>query len=329
MPYLVTPQSFASVSEEWQQLLPQCASDSLFLTPLWQDVWWREMGSGELQLLRVAQDDRLLGVAPLACDGPEWRFLGDTSVFDYQDFIVSKGAETSFFQALLDYLEEETWETLDLVSLRDGSPTLEVLPGLARERGHEVVIEVEGVAPGVCLPVAWDDYLARLSRKDRHELRRKLRRLQRAGEYHTVAVRDAQELPAAMDEFLSLMRTSRVDKEQFLTPEREHFFRSIGQELSHAGQIQLYFLQVNGSRAAGALCFDYRGRRLLYNSGYDLDFSPLSVSLLLKAFCLQEAIEQGMDYFDFLRGAEPYKYDLGAKDVSLYHMTIRRHPSLD
>ena len=63
---------------------------------------------------------------------------------------------------------------------------------------------------------------------------------------------------------------------------------------------------------------------LLYNSGYDPDYSKLSVGLLLKALCLKEAIEDGKEYLDFLRGKEPYKYDLGAKDVQLYQVILRR-----
>mgnify|MGYP001465757665 CR=1 FL=1 len=86
--------------------------------------------------------------------------------------------------------------------------------------------------------------------------------------------------------------------------------------------------ELEGSRAlqyiAAAMCFDYGNVRLLYNSGYDPDYSSLSIGLLLKALCLKEAIEEGMAYFDFLRGMEPYKYHFGASDVRLYHLTVRR-----
>ena len=44
--------------------------------------------------------------------------------------------------------------------------------------------------------------------------------------------------------------------------------------------------------------------RLLYNSGYDPEFSYYSVGLLLDALCLREAIEQKLRYFDFCSLAE-------------------------
>ena len=75
---------------------------------------------------------------------------------------------------------------------------------------------------------------------------------------------------------------------------------------------------------ASCICFDYADTYLLYNSGYDPEYSSLSVGLLNKAFCIKEAIEVGRDTFDFLRGTERYKYDLGGKNSSVYQMVIRR-----
>ncbi|MSQ40980.1 MAG: hypothetical protein EXR55_04860, partial [Dehalococcoidia bacterium] len=210
MAYQITRESFTTLGEEWQQVLPQCATDSIFLTPLWQETWWRKMGSGELRLLRIGRDNHLLGIAPLASEGRRWRFLGDPSLFDYQDFIVPRGSEAPFFQALGEHLEGEEWDVLDLPSLLEGSPTLRLLPHLAQERGWGLVVEDEGVSPGIFLTGSWDEYLAGLTKKDRHELRRKLRRLEGATQYTTKVVEADQELPPAMDEFLTLMRTSRV-----------------------------------------------------------------------------------------------------------------------
>jgi CelD/BcsL family acetyltransferase involved in cellulose biosynthesis len=63
----------------------------------------------------------------------------------------------------------------------------------------------------------------------------------------------------------------------------------------------------------------------MYNSGYDPQYASLSVGLLSKALCLRDAIESGRRCFDLLRGNEPYKYDLGAKDQTIYRCVIRRN----
>jgi CelD/BcsL family acetyltransferase involved in cellulose biosynthesis len=75
---------------------------------------------------------------------------------------------------------------------------------------------------------------------------------------------------------------------------------------------------------ATSLCFDYASSRLLYNSGYNPDFGYYSVGLLLNALCLRSAIDEGIGYFDFLRGSEPYKHHLGGRPRNLYQMVVRR-----
>jgi CelD/BcsL family acetyltransferase involved in cellulose biosynthesis len=181
----------------------------------------------------------------------------------------------------------------------------------------------EDVVPGLSLPATWDDYLALLSKRDRHELRRKLRRLAQAGEYRLVRS-TPETLKVDVDQFLEMMQESRDEKRHFLVPDREAFFRSVVARMDQEGSLRLFFLELAGQRVAAVVCFDYGGRRLLYNSGYRLSYNHYSVGLMLKALCLQQAIEEGLTYFDFLRGPEPYKYDLGAQDVALFRILVRR-----
>ena len=46
--------------------------------------------------------------------------------------------------------------------------------------------------------------------------------------------------------------------------------------------------------------------------------------MVSKALCLKWAIEHGKTGLDFLRGDEPYKYDLGATDQNIYRILVRR-----
>ena len=127
-----------------------------------------------------------------------------------------------------------------------------------------------------------------------------------------------------MGDFITLMRQSREDKDVYMTPERERFFYRIAERTAQLGALRLFFLELDGKPVATTLCFDYGTSRLLYNSGYDPAYSYYSVGLLLNALALRHAIEQGKRYFDFMRGPEPYKYDLGGHDRILYRMVVKR-----
>lgn len=322
MPYSVQLEDFEEIESEWERILPDTFANTIFVTPWWQKVWWKHFGqSANLQILSVRHDYDIIGIAPLMLNDGVLSFLGDTDLFDYHDFLVINGRESEFYNALCEYIVEMDWQSMELKSLREGSPTLEHIKTLAEAKGYKVEIEHEDVSPFVTLPPTWDDHVATLRKKDRHELRRKLRRLDRDSE----AKQYACDVPADhMDEFFTLMRASRDDKDDFLTPEREEFFKKLAVELSSRDQFKLYFLEVDDVRVASCICFDYAGKYLLYNSGYNPEYSPLSVGLLNKALCLKDAIEEGRETFDFLRGDERYKYDLGGHDQSVYQMVVHR-----
>ena len=82
-------------------------------------------------------------------------------------------------------------------------------------------------------------------------------------------------------------------------------------------------LEMNGRSVASPSALKTKTRVLLYNSGYDPDLSFLSMGLISKALVLRNAIEEGRRHLDFLRGNEPYKYDLGGRDVDVHRCLIR------
>ncbi len=316
--------SFAAVERVWAAMARDQAEVSVFLTPQWHASWWERFGGGlDLRLLVVGGEASPLGIAPMCYADGTLSFLGGTDLVDYHDFVFGASDPARFFAEAARCIDAEEWRTLDLTSIRETSPTLEHLPGLLRERGYRVSIEREDTAPGLALPASWDDYLARLTKKDRHELRRKLRRLERADGYRLV-LSEPGSLAADVGALIDLMRESHEEKRGFMAPEREAFFRGMALEMSEAGMLRLFSLEVNGQTASAAVCFDFMGRRLLYNSGYSVAMREYSAGLLLKALTIRHAIDEGLVYYDFLRGDEPYKYDLGAADVLLYRVRAER-----
>ncbi len=317
--------SFQEIQPEWERLLLVAPTNSLFLTPQWQEVWWENFGDGsDMAGFYLRDGDDVTAIASLRRSGDALSFVGSEDTFDYNDFMVRPGCEPAFFDALLWRLEDQHCRVLHLASLLENSPTLEFLPDAARQRGYQVKVDIEDVTAGIELPQTWEQYLATLSKKDRHELRRKFRRLDTSLNWSWRTFTAQDEILDNLPEFISLMRLSRAEKDRFLTPQRLDFFRRIAQRMSHAGAVKLFFLDVDGHRVAASLCFDYAQSRLLYNSGHNPEFAYYSVGLLLNALCLKQAIEEGVGYFDFLRGRESYKLRLGGRRRNLYRMVVKR-----
>lgn len=326
MAYSFYLESFESIEAEWENLLPDGVTNNIFLTPFWQKTWWERMrlDEQELRLVKLTDNDTTVGIAPLLKNQGLITFLGGTDLWDIHDFVVLKGREEGFFHAFMGYLEDEDWTEIRLESLLDGSPTLSHLTSRALDRGYKVEQREEDSLMGVILPSTWDEYLMGLRKKDRHELRRKLRRLDTEADYRIQQLSDVDSVSEAMDDFLHLMGQSREEKSEFLTGEREDFFRDMALEMARRGHLQLFFLEVSGVRTAATVCFDYNNVRSLYNSGHNTKYAALGTGFLLKALCLKKAICEGKDYFDLLRGTEPYKQHLGAKGQELYCLSIHR-----
>ncbi len=326
MAYSVVRGTFEGLQHTWKESLSRSATNSIFLTPRWQQIWWDHFGSkSEVLLLEVRHDGQPVGVAPLLLQGDKMTFIGNTEVCDFLDFVLPPEHAPGALDAVLQHIENLPWRTLCFTSVPAASPTLSYMRGLGALPGYEALIEEEDVAPFTELPKDWESYLGLLSKKDRHELRRKFRRLEKVGNVRFVTSAESNDLERDMSTFLTLHRESREDKAAFMTAEKEAFFRDIVGAFAPKGVAKFSFLEVDGVRTAAILYFDYNNERLLYNSGFDQEYGHLSVGLLLKARALGEAIEAGYRRFDFLRGNEPYKYDLGAVDAQLYRCVITRN----
>jgi len=295
----------------------------VFMLPRWIQTWRQVFKpDDELHLCLMKKSEELIGVAPLSINGTTASFIGDPEICDYLDFDVAPGYEKEFYNALLDDLTKRHVTELDLRCLRPESTVLSHLVETAKKRGGECSIEQDGVSLEMDLPDDWNDYLNMLDGKQRHEIRRKLRRLHKEAEVKFLALEEAGEIAEQLDAFLKMFRESRQDKAAFMNPQMESFFRSMIQALSEEGVLRLFILRLNDTSAAAALCFDYRDTVYLYNSGYDPRYSSLSAGLLCKILSIRHSIEIGRKRYDFLKSAEDYKYRLGGKEVHLSRCRI-------
>ena len=319
----VTPESFDSLASYWLNPRYPLRWDCIFVLPPWLEVWWRESDSrAESYLCAVRQQETIIGIAPLLLEEEEAFFMGSTDVCDYLDFIVSPGSEHVFFDILLHDLRQKGVRRLDLKLVRLDSTVLTHLVDIARDRGYEVSCRVEDVSLELDLPTTWEEYLEMLTAKQRHEIKRKLRRLEETGEVNYRIIEDSEAVPDAIDIFLRLFRESREDKKVFMTVQRESFFRSMAKAMAKARLLKSGILELDALPVAAIMYFDYNNAMYLYNSGYDPQYSSLSIGLISKVLCIKDSIERGRRKFDFLKGGEQYKYHLGGREVPLFNCQI-------
>jgi CelD/BcsL family acetyltransferase involved in cellulose biosynthesis len=329
---------FDALAVEWDRLLSRSASVVPFLRHDYQRLWWSTLGGGEWSRgdlwIGVGRDSsgQALGIAPLfwgssPAQPPALRLLGSIEISDYLDLIVPAEHADALARAVLDALASdgpERWTSLDLYNIPDKSPSLQALETAAAEHGWRSVQERLQPCPVIRLDADWETYLARLDKKQRHELRRKLRRAETNAEpVEMRLVEPGQDIGAAIETYLRLMATD-PDKASFLTPTMRAHFAALIRTGIDDHWVQLAFLDVGGVPAAAYLNFDYAGNIWVYNSGLNPDFLPLSPGWVLLGRLIEWSIRNGRQEFDFLRGEEDYKFRLGGAERSICRLTLSR-----
>ncbi|HEX2178658.1 MAG TPA: GNAT family N-acetyltransferase [Actinomycetota bacterium] len=317
---------------EWRQLLVADPNRHIFATPEWNRLWWERFGQGrQTGLALTFSDPEPVGLAALTVDetaaGRRMRFLGGDDLTDYQGPLIS-GPEhrPAVAEAFLKFLLEDysEWDYLEAKGLPVPFHFSEWLVEVADRTGLEFDLELHELTAVLMLPGTWQEYLASLGSKKRHELERKTRRFDREASSAVLRTADDASLENDVETFIGLHKTSAGEKGEFMLPAREKFFRNVASTLQPLGLLSLDQLELEGRTIASTISFRYDGVLNLYNSAYDLSLRPISPGLILVSRLIERSIEEGLRRFDFLRGRERYKYDLGAEALPLHSITIRR-----
>jgi CelD/BcsL family acetyltransferase involved in cellulose biosynthesis len=318
------PRDFAA--RDWTELVRADPAATFFHLPKYLKLYWEEFGhEGDLLLAFGIEDDVTLGAAAFERVGATLRFLGGTEVTDYMGPVARPGNEDGFAKELFDALDTvDGWSDADLLGLPQDSPWLERLRTAAEGAGLSVEIDDDSVAPLLSLPPTIEDYLAELSGKLRHEIKRKARKLrEETGGYELVRA-TADTLTEDLDCFVKLHRSSEGPKGKFMEPGMEMFFRRLGQEFLPDDVFRLTFIEIDGDKVAGAIGFSFGGTLFLYNSAYDRRWARLAPGMVLVGDLISEAIGEGCRAFDMLKGDLQYKYRFGATPRPVKRLVIRR-----
>jgi len=261
----------------------------------------------------------------------------------------------AFLGGLLDFLTNAPpadWRALDWQNFLETSPTLSLLEAEAKQRGWTFTRQPTYHAPSIPLKGDFETYLCGIDKKQRHEIRRKMRRAMESGlnvHWYIVGTENASAgldgisvrsegarvgvdgvhlldislLDNEVEAFLALMAED-PEKAAFLTaPMREQMHLWCRQAFEN-GWLQLSFLEVDGQRAAGYLNFDYLNRIWVYNSGVGRRYMELSPGWVLLGHLLEWANDHQRSEFDFMRGEEDYKYRFGGVDKLVLRAKVVR-----
>lgn len=319
------PSCFSRLSDEWLALLPNATTNTLFQTPQFLATWWKTLGFGTLNIVTFrTEKNQLVGLAPFfvqpTSEGKKQLcMVGCVNVSDYLDVVVHSEFQTEVFETLGNVINTQIeWDEIFWCSIPEHSPTRLFLKNLFSQTQETI----QDVSPYIELPQTWDDYLSSLERKQRHEVKRKLRRLEELP-YQVQLITNESDAQQAVEEFIALHKASSAEKRDFWNEAHLVFFRELVPAAAKLRWLRLFFLEIKEKKVAAMLIFDYNNIYNLYNSGFIPDvYREIGTGTVLTALTIKHAIEAKKILYDFLRGDEPYKFRLGGKPQNVYDLNV-------
>jgi tetratricopeptide (TPR) repeat protein len=183
------------------------------------------------------------------------------------------------------------------------------------------------IIPYVSLPNEWEDYLQNiLSTNTRQKIRRLLRKIESSQELYVTQV-DADNLEHHIEILCKFWRTNWEGRKD---PEHcQRFLEYVNLVLHHCFEHQCLYLAVlwQGDRPLGAIAnlMDFSHKTVLFFiGGRDDTIKDLPPGIILQAYAIQYAIQNGFKTYDFLMGNEAYKYSFGAQERQIKAVMVRR-----
>lgn len=290
----------SNLKEIWERIFNLTKNPSPFISYGWFYSLGKYLLKNDVKSMVFYKDSEPVGILPAEIKDNTLFLIGDERVTDLNGIILNSRYSKEIIGSISDFILEKDLR-VELYPLVPKSELMEFLPGMLNVKK----VEKSESFSALKLPSSWEEYLGALSSKNRHEIRRKLKKVKGA----TIKKLKAEDINKLFD----LMESSSTEKKSFLSKEMENFFYEIALYLEGIGALRLKACFYKNEILAILFCFQMKDTVYAFNTGYDPDFYELSPGVVSFALDIEEAIDEGFTCYNFLRGEERFKSDLGAR----------------
>jgi CelD/BcsL family acetyltransferase involved in cellulose biosynthesis len=335
-----------ALAPRWDELARQDERDGFFRTSGWYLSWLDHVRTDVQPFVVVVRgaDGEIAGLAPLCrlANPDRWLPMSGVSIGgrevvsgDYLDYLSAPGSRDEVVRSILDFLWKDSpqWDLLITGEVFKNGDLHRAVQSFAERKDLPFRVQEERACPYIELPPTFEQYLADgFSRKRRHEIKRQTRvMLEEFGAQIEVYDRPA-EISANLDLLVQLHSGRWQSANQTGNMGRPGFVRFLYRvcEAPPAGATPRLYVMRHQQQAVVALLVFYFGQSALaYSIGRDPEccISHLSPGFAVFVRSIQDAIGQGLRYYDFLRGDERYKSHLTKASRQTVTLVIGRSPS--
>jgi CelD/BcsL family acetyltransferase involved in cellulose biosynthesis len=323
---ITSTEAFAALRERWNDLLMRSSTNSIFLTWEWLFSWWQQFGNdSELSIILIEKSDRLIGIAPLYYEKKRMRgvlplvslqWLGSGAVgSDYLDIIVEPDYQNEVYQAIYRYLidNEHHWDLLRLCDMPQESRAFEhFCQQFQNQPEFNYQHDREYICPYIDLKgQSWQSFEMSLSSNMRYNLKRREKQVFDHLRAELARCDQSQNVSTLLDQIFDLHNRRwqlRGGSDGFAGRSIRAFHQRAAARLFEKGWLKLFLLEIDHKAVAGIYGLEYQNTFSFYQSGFDPAWDRYSVGMVLLGQTVKDAIARNLERYDFLHGAEEYKF---------------------
>jgi CelD/BcsL family acetyltransferase involved in cellulose biosynthesis len=310
---LHTASEVNSIAADWRELWEDCPNATPFQRCEWMLPWIEVFAPDNLRVLEIRNGDQLIGLAPLLIyqrDSVRVLALAGGGVSDYLDALVHPAFLDEALSAILQSIDDfgSEWDIAEFTDLPPLSPLLRL--GNARVQVPHDVCPVLPIPEGA---LQISDFVPARQLRNLRNSRHRLSRVGGGSVERATASTAAEFLDALIQLHSARWNSSGLPGVLSSSRLRE-FHRWALRGLLPGAVVRLYGLRCAGRLIAALYAVFERSTVYFYLQGFDPEFAWYSPGAQLIAAVIEEALREGKQQLDFLRGGESYKYAWGARD---------------
>ncbi len=333
-----TSDALTALEDRWNGLIERSPKSSVFQTHAWLTTWWSIFGGDRaLRIILASDQEELIGLLPVYIERThlvpaiglrKLRLIGyggDTAPDDLGPILDADRQQQAMDLLIqgLNALRSE-WDMADFEDLDPQSP---LIAALKAQKPGEVETAEGARISYVDLPPSFDDYLAKLSSNRRWKLRRGRKKLREQTNYRFHVVRSQAELDQHFPDLVRLHKDRwqhRADHIGFSTEGYVTFHRDVMAEMLKQDSLRLMLLIGDEGAIAANYCYRWRGAFYFFQGGFAKAYESFRIGEVMMGHAIEQAIDEGMQVFDMLRGEHDYKKSLTDKVRTRIHLRLNQ-----
>lgn len=321
--WVVDDASFAALADEWEALAEQRAVP--FVRHAWFSSWWHAFGDGRsLRVCIARREGRLVGALPLYLWSGRLHGLAN----EHTPLFGALGGLREL-EALVEAAAGAS-NSLEIPAVAADDPLVPIAEQVARRHGAVALREPHLVSPIVVLDGSYDDYLRRIPKSLRKDTVRRRRKLEAEQSVDLVLLVSPADVDAELTAGFAVEARSwkgRRGTAIVSNGATERFYRELGRVFAASGRLRLSQLLADGRGIAFDFCLVDGGRLWSLKFGFDEAFGRYGPGNVLTLAELERCYEVGLEAFELLGDAEPWKSRFADDARELVNVRIyRRRP---